>query len=96
MLHGDVNGEANTCGDVKKGVQDDAGMKVMEMTDGMVRDMIARIQKAGNTLTSDRLRMVIAKSLEDENEAENVERGGADEGDPRARTRHSGTRMTTC
>ena len=62
-LRGYVNGEPNACSDLKKGVQDDAGMKVTEMTDVMVREMIARIQKAGNALTSDRLRMVIAKSL---------------------------------
>ena len=45
-----------------------------------MREMITRIQKAGNVLMSDRLRMVIAKSHEDKNEAEGVERGGADKG----------------
>ena len=66
---------------MKKGVQDDAGMKVTEMVDVMVTEMITRIQKAGIAVTSDGLMMVIAKSLEDENEAEGVGRGGADKGD---------------
>ena len=80
-LCGDVSGEPNACSDVKKGVQDDAGMKVTEMTDVMVREMIARIQKAGIAVTSDGLRMVIAKSLKDENKAAGVGRGRADKGD---------------
>ena len=41
--------------------------------------MIARIQRAGIAVTSDGLRMVIAKSLEDENEVGG--RGGADKDD---------------
>ena len=57
---------------MKKGEQDDAGI--------MVREMIARIQKAGNELTSNRLQMVIAKSLKDENKAEGAKRGGAHKG----------------
>ena len=78
-LRGDANGEPNACSDVKKGEQDDARMKVTEITDVMVRKMIAGIQKAGNALTSDRLQMVIGKSLE--NKAEGTEQGGADKGD---------------
>ena len=53
---------------MKKGEQDDAKMKVTEMTDVMVREMITRIQKAGIVVMSDGLQMVIAKSLKDENE----------------------------
>ena len=63
------------------------------MTDVKVKEMIARIREAGNTLTSNLLQTVIAKSHEDgrdrkgergrrgENEAEGVEQGGADKGD---------------
>ena len=40
------------------------------MTDAKVKEMIDRIQRAGNAVTSDGLRMVIAQSLGDENEAE--------------------------
>ena len=81
------------CNNVKKDEQDNAGMKVTEMTDVKVKEMITRIQKAGDTLTSDRLRMVIAKSHEnggdrkgerggrqDQDKAEGVEQGGADKG----------------
>ena len=51
------------------------------MTNGKVRELIVRIQGAGIVVTSDGLRMVIAKSLWDENEAEGVGQGGADKGD---------------
>ena len=44
-------------------------MKVTAMTDAKLKEMIARIQKAGIAVTSDGLRMVIAKSLGDENKA---------------------------
>ena len=47
-------------------------MKVTEMTDVKVKEMIARIQKTGIAVTSNRLRMVIAKSLEDKNKAEGM------------------------
>jgi hypothetical protein len=80
-LRGDANGEPNACYNKKKGKRDDAKMKVTEMTDGKVKEMIARIQRAGIAVTSDGLRMAIAKSLEDENEAEGKGRGGADEDD---------------
>ena len=78
------NGEPNACNNKKKGERDDAKMKVMEMTDGKVKEMIARIQRAGIAVTSDGLRMAIAKSLEGENEAEGKGRGGADEDDAEA------------
>ena len=42
---------------------------------------LARIQRAGIAVTSNGLRMVIAKSLGDKNEAEGVGQGEADEGD---------------
>jgi hypothetical protein len=51
------------------------------MTDAKLKEMIASIQRAGTAVTSDRLRMVIDKSLRDENEAEGMGQGGADEGD---------------
>ena len=56
-------------------------MKVIAMTDAKVKEMIARIQRASIAVTSEELRMVIAKSLGEENEAEGVGQGGADEGD---------------
>ena len=95
-LRGDVNKEPNSCSDLKKGEQDNAGMKVTEMTDVMVREMIARIQNAGIAVTSDGLRMVIAKSLKDENEAEGRGEVEQTRATPRARAQHSGTRTTTC
>ena len=51
------------------------------MTDAKVKEMIGRIQRAGITVTSDKLRMVIAQSLGDKNEAEGMGQGGADKGD---------------
>ena len=92
-LRGDVNGEPNACNDVNKDEQDVAGMKVTKMTDVKVKEMIARIREAGNTLTSNLLQTVITKSHEDggdrkgergrrgENKAEGVEQDGADKGD---------------
>ena len=68
-------------------------MKATEMTDTKVKEMIARIQRAGIAATSNRLRMAITKSLEDENEAEG--RGGADEDDSEGEARHSRVRSTT-
>jgi hypothetical protein len=56
-------------------------MKVTVMTDAKLKEMIASIQRASTTVTSDGLRMVIDKSLGDENEAEGMGQGGADEGD---------------
>ena len=56
-------------------------MKVTAMTDAKVKEMIDRIQRAGIGVTSDGLRMVIAQSLGDKNEAEGMGQGGADKGD---------------
>jgi hypothetical protein len=56
-------------------------MKVTVMTDAKLKEMIASIQRAGTAVTSDGLRMVIDKSLGDENKAEGMGQGGADEGD---------------
>ena len=93
-LRGDLNGEPNACNDMNKVEQVVAKMKATKMTDNKVKEMIARIQEAGDAMTSDLLRMVIAKSQEDggdrkgergerwgKNEAEGMERGGADKGD---------------
>ena len=80
-LRGDANRELNACDDKKKGKRDDTNMKVTEMTDVELKEMITRIQKAGIAVTSEGLRMVIAKSLRDENEAEGVGQGRADKGD---------------
>ena len=77
----DANREPNTCNGKKKGKQDDNKMKVTAMTDAKVREMIAGIQRAGIAVTSDGLRKVIAKSLEDKNEAEGEGQGRADKGD---------------
>jgi hypothetical protein len=55
-------------------------MKVTVMTDAKLKEMIASIQRAGTAVISDGLRMVIDKSLRDENEAEGMRQGGADEG----------------
>ena len=56
-------------------------MKATEMMDAKVKEMIARIQRAGIAVTSDGLRMVIGKSLGDKNKAEGVGQGRAHEGD---------------
>ena len=77
-LCGDVNGAPNVCNNVKKDEQDDAGIKVTEMTDVKVKEIITSIQKAGNPLTSDRLRMVIAKSHKNGGDRKG-ERGGRQE-----------------
>ena len=79
-LRGDANGEPKACNGKKKGERCDAKMKVTVMTDAKLKEVIARIQRAGILVTSDELRMVIAKSLGDENEAEGMGQGGADEG----------------
>ena len=78
-LHGDANEEPNACNGKKKGERSDAKMKVTTMTDAKLKEMIANIQMAGIVLTSDGLRMVIAKSLGDKNKG--VGQGGVDEGD---------------
>ena len=80
-LCGDANGEPNACSGQKKGEWGNAKMKVTTMTDAKLKEMIANIQRAGIVVTSDGLRMVIAKSLRDENEAKGRGQGGADEGD---------------
>ena len=80
-LRGDANGEPKACNGKKKGERCDAKMKVTVMTDAKLKELIARIQRAGIAVTSDELRMVIGKSLEDESKAEGVGQGGADEGD---------------
>ena len=81
MLRGDANGGPNACNNKKRGKRSGAKMKVTVMTDAKVKEMIDRIQRAGITVTSDRLRIVIAQSLGDENKAKGEGQGGADKGD---------------
>ena len=88
--------EPNACNSKNKGERSDAKMKVTVMTDAKLKEMIASIQRAGIAVTSDGLRMVNAKSLGDENEAEGVGQGEAAEGDSEAGARLSGPRLTTC
>ena len=55
----------NACNDGEKVERVVTKMKVTKMTDDKVKEMIARIQEAGNAMTSDQLRTVFAKSQED-------------------------------
>ena len=62
---GTTGGEPNASNNVNKVNRVVAKMKVTKMTEDKVKEMIARIQEAGNTMTSNQLRTVITKSHED-------------------------------